>query len=241
MPVAAPAPAIPGWMHFLDQLIRLFAENGYLAVFRVLLVSGFGVPIPEDVSLVAGGIIAGLGYADPRAMCAVGMAGVMFGDSMMFLVGRHFGVRAMRLRWVAHVLTPRRYAMVQAKFDRYGNRLMFVARFLPGLRTAVFLTAGMTHRVSFLRFVALDGLAAAISVPLWVYLGYFGAENRDWLLAWLKRGQGAFALAAVALVLVVGWIAWHRARRRKVRLRTFRAERMRRDIGRRARRNTPLP
>ena len=108
----------------------------------------------------------------------------------MFLVGHHLGARAMRLRWVAHLLTPRRYALVQQKFERYGNRLMFFARFLPGLRTAVFLTAGMTHRVSFARFLALDGLAALISVPIWVYLGFYGAENREWLLHWIKRGQG---------------------------------------------------
>ena len=93
-----------------------------------------------------------------------------------FVLAVIFGVRAMRVRWIAHLLTPRRYALVQAKFDRYGNRLMFVARFLPGLRSAVFLTAGMTHRVSFLRFIALDGLAAAISVPIWVWLGYVGAD-----------------------------------------------------------------
>jgi membrane protein DedA with SNARE-associated domain len=37
----------------------------------------------------------------------------------------------LRLRWVAHVRTPRRYARGQAKFDRYGNRLLFAARFIP--------------------------------------------------------------------------------------------------------------
>ena len=112
-------------MDFLDQLIRLFAENGYLAVFLVLLISGFGVPIPEDISLVAGGIIAGLGYADLRLMCLVGLAGVLVGDTVMFLIGHQFGVRAMRVRWIAHLLTPRRYAMVQAKFDRCVELLPF--------------------------------------------------------------------------------------------------------------------
>lgn len=212
-------------MDFLDQLIRLFAENGYLAVFLVLLVSGFGVPIPEDISLVAGGIIAGLGYADLRLMCLVGLAGVLVGDTVMFLIGHHFGVRAMRVRWIAHLLTPRRYAMVQAKFDRYGNRLMFVARFLPGLRSAVFLTAGMTHRVSFLRFIALDGFAALISVPVWVWLGYVGAENREWLLAWVHRGQGAILVGAGVLVALVAWVFWRRGRRRHHRLRLHRARR----------------
>lgn len=206
-------------MDFLDHLIGLFTVHGYLAVFVVLLISGFGVPIPEDLSLVAGGIIAGLDYADVRVMCAVGLAGVLIGDMTVFLIGRHFGTSAMRLRWVAHLLTPRRYAQVQAKFERYGNRLMFLARFLPGLRTAVFLSAGMSQRVSFVRFIAFDGLAALISVPLWIGLGYYGAENREWLLAWIHRSQGAIALAACALVVSVGWYLRRRASARRQRLR----------------------
>lgn len=212
-------------MHFLDHLIALFTVHGYLAVFVVLLVSGFGVPIPEDISLVAGGIIAGLGYADVRIMCAIGLAGVLIGDITVFLIGRYFGARAMRLRWVAHRLTPRRYAQVQAKFERYGNRLMFFARFLPGLRTAVFLSAGMSQRVTFVRFIALDGVAALISVPVWIGLGYYGAENREWLLAWVHRGQGAIAITAFVVVAIVGSLFWYRGRLRHQRLRGHRERR----------------
>ena len=212
-------------MAFLDHLTRLFTMHGYAAVFVVLLACGFGVPVPEDVSLVAGGIIAGLGYADVRLMCAVGLAGVLVGDIAVFLFGRHFGARALRLRWVARLLTPRRYARVQAKFARHGSRLMFVARFLPGLRTAVFLTAGMSGRVPFLRFLLFDGLAALISVPSWVGLGYYGAENRDWLLAWLRRGQDGVALAVVVLAAALAWLGWRRAGRRHARLLAVRAQR----------------
>ncbi|MEO7432282.1 MAG: DedA family protein [Dokdonella sp.] len=212
-------------MEFLDLLIQFFTQHGYLAVFAVLMICSLGIPFPEDITLVAGGVIAGLGYADVRLMCAVGLTGVLFGDSLMFLVGRYLGVRAMRLRWVAVLLTPRRYAQVQAKFDRYGNRLMFVARFLPGLRTAVFFTAGMTQRVTFLRFIAFDGFAALISVPFWVWLGYYGAENRDWLLAWIKRGQGSIAvLVGVAIVGAV-WFVSRRAQQRRARLRGHRERR----------------
>jgi membrane protein DedA with SNARE-associated domain len=101
---------------------------------------------------------------------------------------------------------------VQEKFARYGNRLLFLARFLPGMRTAVYVTAGATHRVSFLRFFLLDGLAALISVPLWVYLGYAGANNREWLAMWIGRGQhGAWIVGGLlALALAVLW--WRRRR-----------------------------
>ena len=200
-------------MEMLDLLVRLFTENGYLAVFIILMICGFGLPIPEDISLVAGGVISGLGYANVDVMCAVGIAGVLAGDILMFVLGRIFGERALRLRWVAYLLTPRRYALVQAKFTRYGNRLMFVARFLPGLRSPIYLTAGMTRRVSFMRFFLLDGLAALISVPVWVYLGHYGALNHEWLLTWLGRSKViVFILVAVFVGLVARYF-WRRSAR----------------------------
>lgn len=200
-------------MELLERLITLFAENGYIAVFVALLLCGGGVPLPEDITLVAGGVIAGLGYANVHVMFAVGMVGVLAGDVGMFLLGHHYGARILQWRLVARVLTPERYAKVQEKFERYGNRLMFFARFLPGMRTAVYITAGSTHRVTFLRFFLLDGFAALISVPIWVYLGYLGAGNHEWLAMWIRRGRnGLWVLSGVVIVVLLA--LWWRHRRR---------------------------
>lgn len=209
-------------MDLLDPLVDLFTGHGYAAVLVVLLICGCGVPIPEDIVLVAGGVIAGLGYANLQLMCVVGMVGALAGDSMVFLAGRHFGPRVRSMRWGRWLLAPRRYARVQRLFARHGNRLMFVARFLPGLRTPIYLSAGMSGRVPFSRFLLFDGLAALVSVPFWVWLGYYGAENHDELLAWLARSKYAAALVVVALAaLVAAWL-WRRTRRRD-RLRATRA------------------
>ena len=147
-------------MPLLESLIDLFTEHDYIAVFLVLLICGMGVPIPEDITLVAGGVISGLGYSNVHVMFAVGMAGVLIGDLTMFMIGRQFGERALRWRWVALMLTPERRALVQQKFDRYGIRLLFIARFLPGLRSPIFIVAGWSRRVSPLKFLLLDGAAA---------------------------------------------------------------------------------
>ncbi|MEO7050956.1 MAG: DedA family protein [Rhodanobacter sp.] len=200
-------------MDLLQQLVRIFAENGYVAVFIALMICGAGLPLPEDVTLVAGGVIAGLGYADVHAMFALAMFGVLLGDCAIFLLGYRYGARILQWRFVARILTPSRYAKVQEKFHRYGNRVLFAARFLPGMRTTVYLTAGMTHRVSFLRFLLLDGTAALISVPFWVYLGYFGADNHQWLMTWMHRGQTSLWIILGA-VLLIALIAWWRHRRR---------------------------
>ena len=171
----------------------------------MLLVCGFGVPVPEDVTLLTGGVIAGLGHADVHTMFAVGMAGVLIGDGTMFVLGRIYGQRIQLLPGFRKVLTPERYASAQDAFHKYGKWVMFVARFLPGLRTPVFFSAGMSHRVSFPTWLLMDGLAAFISVPLWVYLGYFGAQNWDWMFGMLHRFQhGILALLAIGL----GWVLW---------------------------------
>ncbi|HEY8586391.1 MAG TPA: DedA family protein [Rhodanobacter sp.] len=200
-------------MDLLQQLTTIFAENGYVAVFIALMICGAGLPLPEDITLVAGGVIAGLGYANVHTMVALAMFGVLLGDSAIFILGHHYGARILQWRFVARVLTPARYARVQEKFDRYGNRLLFIARFLPGMRTTVYLIAGTTHRVSFLRFLLIDTMAALISVPFWVYLGFFGADNHEWLVKWMHRGQSSLWVL-IGILLVIGLAVWWRRRRR---------------------------
>jgi membrane protein DedA with SNARE-associated domain len=201
-------------MEVFNALLPVFTEYGYLAVFGMLLVCGFGVPVPEDVTLVTGGVIAGLGYADVHTMFAVGMAGVLVGDGMVFTMGRFQGQRVMALPGFRKVLTPDRFASAQAAFARWGRWVMFVARFLPGLRTPVFFTAGMTRRVTLPTWLVMDGAAALISVPIWVYLGYFGARNWDWMFGMLHNFQfGLFGLLGLgALALGVVW--WRRRQHR---------------------------
>lgn len=199
-------------MDTLQILLDYFTGYGYQAVFIVLLVSGFGVPIPEDITLVAGGVISGLGHANVHMMFLVGMVGVLLGDGVMFAIGRIYGERVLQFRPIARILTPERFAGVQEKFSRYGHWVLFVARFLPGLRSPIFITAGMTRRVPYWRFLLMDGFAALISVPVWVYLGYFGAANLDWLMTWVHRGQSGI-LIVIAILLLTSYMVYRRRKK----------------------------
>lgn len=198
-------------MFEVQSLIDYFQSYGYIAVFSVLLLCGFGLPIPEDITLVAGGVISGLGHADIRIMVAVGMVGVLIGDSTMFLLGRVFGERVLQFRLIARLVTKRRYERVQAKFQKHGQFVLFAARFMPGLRSPIFVVAGMTRRVSFFKFIAIDGFAALISVPVWVYAGFLGADNIDALMEFVHRGQTAiFVGVAILISAFVSFKLWRR-------------------------------
>ena len=191
----------------MDILVSFFTDYGYLAVLFVLIICGFGVPIPEDITLVSGGIIAGMypEQVNVHIMLVVSMFGVLFGDSTMYWLGRIYGARILRVRFIRKFLTVQRLRMVRDKFDQYGNRVLFIARFLPGLRAPIYMVSGVTRRVSYLRFVLLDFLAAIISVPIWVYLGYYGAHKRDWLMEQIKTGQTGIYILIGALAFFIGW------------------------------------
>ncbi|SFJ72909.1 DedA family protein [Succinivibrio dextrinosolvens] len=190
----------------LDTLVAFFGEYGYIAVFACLILCGLGVPVPEDITLVSGGVISGLALANPHIMCAIGLAGVLAGDSTMFLAGRIFGYRVQRLKFFRKVVSPQRFSQIQRKFKKHGLGLLFVARFLPGLRSPIYLVAGMSHRISYITFIVMDGLAALISVPVWIYLGYFFADNLDILMEYVHDVQKAIFLALGLLAVVIAVI-----------------------------------
>lgn len=198
----------------MDALIGFFTDYGYFAVFFVLVICGFGVPIPEDITLVSGGVISGLGYANPHTMLVVSMFGVLIGDSTMYWLGRIYGTKILRFRPIRKMLTLKRLKSVREKFDKYGNRVLFSARFLPGLRAPIYMISGITRRVSFTRFILIDFLAAIISVPIWVYLGYFGASNLDWLHEQIKRGQTVIYVFVALLAIFLFW-KWKQSKKAK--------------------------
>lgn len=197
----------------MDFLVNFFIDYGYLAVLLILLLCGFGLPIPEDITLVSSGIIAGLGFNNVHIMLVVCMFGVLAGDGIMYWLGRIFGIRIIRFRSIKRILTLKRLQSIRKKFNKYGNRLLFIARFLPGLRAPIYMIAGITRRVKFIRFLIIDFLAAIISVPIWVYLGYYGANNLDWLHEQIKHGKTAVHIIIVAIVLFCVFL-WLKHRRK---------------------------
>lgn len=140
--------------------------------FLILLLCGLGVPVPEDIVLIAAGV---LGQVDGRSWLYVSCfmyAGVLMGDSMIFFAGRFFGSRLLALAWVRRLFSQEKQAKVEEFFARHGSAGLFIGRFLPGLRAPIFFTAG-SMKVAFVKFLFFDGFAALISVPFFVWLGHW--------------------------------------------------------------------
>lgn len=180
----------------------LLGKFSYIGLFVVLFVAGLGVPLPEDIPLLAAGWLVHKGQADLLLMMLTGLAGVMVGDSLIFNMGRKYGIHIIEHKWLRRIAKPWLLEKARNMYARHGTKILFAARFMPGLRSVMFLTAGM-FRVPFWKFFIIDGAAALISVPVWVWAGYrFSPHILDILEGTRLAGLGVGGLLVLALI---GW------------------------------------
>ena len=200
---------------FLEHLTSLSPMSVYGFIGGILLLCGLGLPIPEDISLIAGGYMAHLGVVNVHWMFILCLTAVLVGDTTGFFFGRFLGNTAMQSRFVHRFFPKRKQLRVRAYFRRYGAKMIFIGRFLPGLRMSIFVAAGVL-KVPFSLFFLYDGLAALASVPLLVYLAWIFGDRIDSVIQWTRRSEYGI-LAMVAVLLVIGGVKIFRARRARAR------------------------
>jgi membrane protein DedA with SNARE-associated domain len=177
-----------------------------IGVAIVLLLSGFGLPVPEDIPLLLGGFFcseAGGSLSRLIVMIPLTYGAVMTADLMVFWLGWRYGQQVIALPILNHLLSPARLEKAEQTFARHGGKTLFAARFMPGLRSAVFIAAGICRTPRW-KMVVFDGTAALLSVPLWVLAGYYFGENIPDVLHFASHVKGIlFGLAAAAVLSYV--------------------------------------
>ncbi|MGB0060125.1 DedA family protein [Candidatus Binatus sp.] len=183
-------------------LISTYIEHfTYLGLFVVLMLCGLGLPIPEDVALLAGGYLVHRGITRYPITLAVSLVGVVTGDNSLFFLGRHFGSGLVRYFSIGRPGRKQQIERIEGFMQRHGHRAIFYARFLAGLRALVYLSAG-SFGVRPALFLFYDLLGALISVPIVVTLGYVFGKQLEMLVKYIGGFDKLIVVVAVLSVLV---------------------------------------
>jgi membrane-associated protein len=189
----------------LSWLSSLHGFPVYGALFLLLFLCGIGLPVAQDVLVLAA---AGLGLQSiPLALAA--WLGIVAGDAVTFYWGRHYGARWIRDPRAARFFPPEKLARWEEGARRFALPFCFVTRFLPGMRSTFFF-AGGTLRMTYRSFFVGNGVGALIYVSLLTY----GVNALGW--HWQKLQAPIdhvddLLTGALVLALVMAWL---RARRR---------------------------
>ena len=193
---------IPSSKEIVVLLAGLSPIAGYAVILGVLTLCGFGLPLPEDVTLLFAGLIASTNKISLPGALIAGFCGVFIGDTILFSLGRRYGKKLFLIKPFSIAFPPHRIEAAEIKIIRNQHFICFVGRFVPGLRACIFALVG-SMGVKPKVFLIQDGLAALISVPVWVLVGYYTGEN--WDLAVKRAHEAQWILLGVVSSLILGY------------------------------------
>ena len=181
--------------------ISNLVNYGYLGIILYMILTGCGLPMPEEFAIIAGAALAASGKLDWRLTLAALLIGAIIGDCVMYLIGRHFGRRLLtHNRFWKRLITPEREAVVESLLAKHGVKVLLGARFLVGLRGPMYITAGIL-KVPFKRFVLADLFCATLVVTLFFGLTYlYGAQ----IMHIIHSGEGWLTIIVITAAMIVG-------------------------------------
>jgi membrane protein DedA with SNARE-associated domain len=205
----ATLPHLPGVLHKLEPALDKY---GYAAVFGLVLIEDFGVPVPGETVLILAAVYAGAGRLNVLLVGLLAFVAAIIGDNIGFAIG-HFGGRRLVERYGRYIfLTPERLSRATRFFERHGGKVIVVARFVEGLRQANGIIAGISG-MHWARFVAFNALGAALWVAAWISVGYFSGSHIDSIYREARRYDSYLAIALG--VVLVAYLARALQRRRR--------------------------
>ncbi len=143
-------------------------------------------------------------------MLPVLIVGVVVSDGLLYGIGRLWGARLLETRWMKRLLSPQKRLRIEENFNQYGVLVLLFARFLPTIRSPIFIMAG-TMRLPFKRFVLADGLYAIPGVSLLFFLAFwFGDSFRNLIVALEGRVDKAKPiLILLGIAAVTAYLVYH--------------------------------
>lgn len=191
--------------------MEFLTRYGLVAVFLAIHPPLSSV-LPEEVSLLTAGFLAGTGRAPLWLALLVGWAGILSADLLTWTIGRRVGLHPEGR--LARAMGVSRIERIDHFYRRYGSWTIVLCRQVPGLRFPAFFFAGAAG-FPLARFARFDALGASLTAAVYVGLGAAFAGDFERLLLraedvreWLFTG----VLALVALGLAA--LLWRRARAR---------------------------
>jgi membrane-associated protein len=176
----------------LAQIITQYGAWTYGILFFVIFMeTGFVITpfLPGDSLLFAAGTFAARGWLNVWVLLILLSIAAVLGDTVNYWIGHYLGDRAYNVKWIKREYLDRTHAF----FEKHGGKTIFLARFVPIVRTFAPFVAGM-GKMSYSYFFSYNVFGGITWVFLFTLIGYFFGN--------LPFVQKNFELVIVAILLI---------------------------------------
>jgi membrane-associated protein len=183
------------FLHLDQHLSAVITQYGAwtygLMFFIIFMETGFVVTpfLPGDSLIFAAGTFAALGSLNVWVLFILLAVAAVLGDTVNYWIGHYLGDRAYNIKWIKKEYLDRTHAF----FEKHGGKTIFLARFVPIVRTFAPFVAGV-GRMSYSYFFSYNVFGGIIWVALFTFAGYFFGN--------IPFIRDHFSLVIIAIILI---------------------------------------
>ncbi len=189
----------------------------FWTAFIALVMAGCGFPIPEELPTIGAGIWVA---SHPELgelrwlILPVCYVGVLISDIILYGFGRWSGRRLLDRPWVKRIIPQEKWEETEKNYDRYGVKVLLLIRWVPAIRSPMFISAGIM-RLPFARFILADLVALMFGHGLLFFLAYWFGDSFKELIERAEHGVDRLKPLLILLALAVGagFLLYHFMRR----------------------------
>ena len=190
---------------YLATIITNYGAWSYGILFAVIFVeTGLVVMpfLPGDSLLFAAGTFAALGAFNIWGLIGLLIIAAVTGDAVNYSIGHYLGERAYNIKWIKKEYFEKTHAF----FEKHGGKAIFLARFVPIVRTFAPFVAGI-GKMSYAYFATYNIVGGITWVLLFTLLGYFFGN-----IPFVKKNFEFVIIAIILISVVPMFVEWWKAR-----------------------------
>src|SRR5512135_338708 len=179
----------------LSAVITQYGTWTYGLLFMVIFIeTGLVVTpfLPGDSLIFAAGTFAAIGALNVWLLFLLLALAAVLGDTVNYWIGHYLGDRAYNIKWIKREYLDR----TRGFFDKYGGKTIFLARFVPIIRTFAPFVAGV-GQMSYGYFFSYNVFGGIVWVFLFTGAGYLFGNIP------IIRENFSFVTLGIVLVSVV--------------------------------------
>lgn len=155
-----------GLKETITEILYFLSDLGYIGIALGLMIE----IIPSEIVLAYGGFMISEGKISFIGAVIAGTIGGVFAQLFLYWLGR-YGGRPVIEKYGKYIFIHKKHIDLSEKwFEKYGSAVVFFARFIPVVRHAISIPAGLT-KMSLKNFISYTVLAVVPWSMLFLYLG----------------------------------------------------------------------
>jgi membrane-associated protein len=196
---------------YLSVVIQQYGIWTYVILFLIIfLETGLVITpfLPGDSLLFAAGAFAALGSLNLGLLFLILAGAAILGDTANYWIGYHIGPRVFRRR-TGRFFKQEYLDRAHSFYERYGGKTIFLARFVPIVRTFAPFVAGI-GKMSYWRFITYNVVGGITWVALFLFGGFWFGN-----LPFVRDNFSLVIMAIILISFVPVFVEYFRHRKRK--------------------------